>query len=400
MPPFCCSCWHSPSKYALKAHVMNNYSEKGLLPAGLADMLPPAAAAEAAVSEVLMKVFTSNGYLRVKPPLIEFEDHLLEGAGEALSSKMFRVMDPVSHRMMGIRTDITPQVARIATTRMKQDERPLRLSYTGQVLRVYGTQLRPERQFTQAGVELIGSAEISADAELILLAGEALSRLGIDDFSIDLTLPTLMPTICDELGIDAETTKKAREALDHKDAAVLAQFGDQLAPILNALLEAAGPADHALTMLQKLVLPEKAAAQVAELATLVGLLGNSAPDLVLTVDPGEFRGFEYQTGISFTLFARNARGEVGRGGRYHLLDGEAATGFTLFLDSLMRAVPAGVDENRLYLPFGTAQKIGADLRAEDWITVAGLSADNKSEKDAKNLGCTHILIENEIKNIT
>ena len=379
---------------------MNNYSEKGLLPAGLADMLPPAAAAEAAVSEALMKVFTSNGYLRVKPPLIEFEDHLLEGAGEALSSKMFRVMDPVSHRMMGLRTDITPQVARIATTRMKQDARPLRLSYTGQVLRVYGGQLRPERQFTQAGVELIGSAEITADAELILLAAEALGSLGIEDFSIDLTLPTLLPAICEELGIDAETAKNAREALDHKDAAVLSQFGDPLSPILNALLEAAGPADHALAKLKDPVLPEQAAAQIKELATLVGLLSKSAPDLVMTIDPGEFRGFEYQTGISFTLFTRNARGEVGRGGRYHLLDGEAATGFTLFLDSLMRAVPGVVAENRLFLPFGTAQKVGVQLRAEGWITVAGLSSSGMSEGDAKTLDCTHILMENEIKNIT
>jgi len=148
------------------------------------------------------------------------------------------------------------------------------------------------------------------------------------------------------------------------------------------------------------VLPEQAAAQIKELATLVGLLSESAPDLVMTIDPGEFRGFEYQTGISFTLFTRNARGEVGRGGRYHLLDGEAATGFTLFLDSLMRAVPGVVAENRLFLPFGTAQKMGVQLRAEGWITVAGLSSSGMSEGDAKTLDCTHILMENEIKNIT
>ncbi|MCF8467897.1 MAG: ATP phosphoribosyltransferase regulatory subunit, partial [Sneathiella sp.] len=97
---------------------MNDYSEKGLLPAGLADMLPPAAAREARISRTLMEVFASNGYEQVKPPLIEFEEHLLEGSGAALASKMFRVMDPVSHRMMGIRTDITLQIARVATTRM------------------------------------------------------------------------------------------------------------------------------------------------------------------------------------------------------------------------------------------------------------------------------------------
>ena len=378
---------------------MNNYSEKGLLPAGLADMLPPEAAAEAEASEALMKVFTSNGYLNVKPPLIEFEEHLLEGAGEALSSQMFRVMDPASHRMMGIRTDMTPQVARIATTRLKQDERPLRLSYCGQVLRIYGSQLRPERQFTQAGVELIGHVGVSADAELILLAAESLNELGIKNYSVDLTLPTLLPTICSELGIDSDTAKDAREALDHKDAAVLSGFSDELAPILKRLLQAAGPAKHALAQLAKLNLPSKASLQLAELTELVATLSTSAPDLVLTVDPGEYRGFEYQTGISFTLFARNVRGELGRGGRYHLMDGESATGFTLFLDSLLRAVPASKKDRKLYLPFGTKEDAGLALRRDGWITVRGLTKTNTPEADAKRLSCTHILTSNTVQEI-
>ncbi|WP_169570040.1 ATP phosphoribosyltransferase regulatory subunit [Sneathiella limimaris] len=375
---------------------MNSYSEKGLLPAGLADMLPPEAAAEAAVSENLMKVFTLNGYMKVSPPLIEFEEHLLEGAGAALSSKMFRVMDPASHRMMGIRTDMTPQVARVATTRLKQEARPLRLSYCGQVLRVFGSQLRPERQFTQAGVELIGHEGIEADAELILLASEGLKSLGIKRYSIDLTLPTLLPTICEELGIDAETADAAREALDHKDAAVLEDFGD-LAPILESLLKAAGPAKKSLDQLSKLDLPPKATDQVEDLRRLVSMLSASEPDLVLTIDPGEYRGFEYQTGISFTLFARNVRGELGRGGRYHLLDGETATGFTLFLDSLLRAVPATQKAKRLYIPLGTSEAEAAGFRNEGWVTVRGLSSDLTAEEDAKRMGCSHILLASEIQ---
>ncbi|MEP3247212.1 MAG: ATP phosphoribosyltransferase regulatory subunit [Sneathiella sp.] len=379
---------------------MNNYSEKGLLPAGLADMLPPAAAAEADASETLMRVFTANGYQRVKPPLIEFEEHLLEGAGEALSSKMFRVMDPVSHRMMGLRTDITLQIARVATTRMKQDERPLRLSYAGQVLRVYGSQLRPERQFTQVGVELIGSSEISADAELILLAAEALEALQIEGCSIDLTLPTLLPTICTELEIDEETAQTAREALDHKDAAALSDFGETLSPILHALLHAAGPADAALTALKKLDLPAKATQQISDLETLVKSLAVSAPDLALTIDPGDYRGFEYQTGLSFTVFAKNVRGELGRGGRYHLVDGEAGAGFTLFLDSVLRAVPTREDAKKIYLPFGADRAAARSLRADGWITVAGLRPEMDIKTEARRQGCTHLLAGNGMEEIT
>ena len=370
---------------------MNDYSEKGLLPAGLADMLPPAAAREARINRTLMDVFAGNGYLQVKPPLIEFEEHLLEGSGAALASKMFRVMDPVSHRMMGIRTDITLQIARVATTRMKQDPRPLRLSYAGQVLRVYGSQLRPERQFAQAGVELIGPTETAADVELILLAAEALNALEIKNFSIDLTLPTLVPTLCRELGIDEETAASAREALDHKDAARLDDYDNPLSGILIALLKAAGPAKSAIEALEKINLPGAAAEQLAGLKQVVAMLADAAPDLKLTIDPGEYRGFEYQTGLSFTVFGRGVRGELGRGGRYRLMDGEAASGFTLFLDSLMRAVPRMVTNDRLYLPFGTSLDKGYALRRDGWKTVAGLAPEGDAAAEARRLDCGHCL---------
>ncbi|MEX1035403.1 MAG: ATP phosphoribosyltransferase regulatory subunit [Sneathiella sp.] len=369
---------------------MNDYSEKGLLPAGLADMLPPAAAREARINRTLMEVFASNGYQQVKPPLIEFEEHLLEGAGAALTSKMFRVMDPVSHRMMGIRTDMTLQIARVATTRMKQDPRPLRLSYAGQVLRVHGTQLRPERQFAQAGVELIGPSETAADAELILLAAEALNALEVEKFSIDLTLPTLVPTLCEELNIDDETAKSARDALDHKDVAVLADFAAPLSTTLIALLKASGPAKQAIAALDALSLPPESAAQVEGLKRVVGQLESAAPDLTLTIDPGEYRGFEYQKGLSFTVFARGVRGELGRGGRYLLMDGEPASGFTLFLDSLMRAVPRKVTDDRLYLPFGTSLETGYGLRRDGWKTVAGLAPEKDIEAEARRLHCGHL----------
>ncbi len=128
-----------------------------LLPAGLRDLLPPEAETEAAAVETLMEVFAQHGYERVKPPLLEFEDSLFAGSGAAVAEQTFRLMDPDSQRMMGLRADTTPQVARIATTRLARAPRPLRLSYAGQCLMVRGSQLAPDRQIAQAGIELIGS---------------------------------------------------------------------------------------------------------------------------------------------------------------------------------------------------------------------------------------------------
>ena len=129
----------------------NDNDHRGLLPAGLADLLPPDAAREARAIDVAIERFAAFGYERVKPPLVEFEESLLGGPGAALAPQTFRLMDPVSQRMMGVRPDMTVQVARIAVTRLKHEPRPLRLSYGGNVIRVRGSALKPERQFAQVG---------------------------------------------------------------------------------------------------------------------------------------------------------------------------------------------------------------------------------------------------------
>ena len=115
----------------------NDNDHRGLLPAGLADLLPPDAAREARAIDVAIERFAAFGYERVKPPLVEFEESLLGGPGAALASQTFRLMDPVSQRMMGVRPDMTVQVARIAVTRLKHDPRPLRLSYGGKIGRAH-----------------------------------------------------------------------------------------------------------------------------------------------------------------------------------------------------------------------------------------------------------------------
>ena len=378
---------------------MTDKSKKALLPAGLRDVLPPDAACETQLMEGLLATFAAHGYERVAPPLVEFEESLLEGAGAAMADKTFRIMDPVSQRMMGVRPDMTLQVARIARTRLLDVPRPLRLCYGGQVLRVMGSQLRPEREFGQAGVELIGSTSENADLEVLLLAVEALGKIGLPGLSIDLTLPRLVPAVCEKLGLDFGQNAALRGMLDHKDATAVAALGGKPAKILGALLEAVGPADRALALLAKIDLPKSTCADRDCLKNVVERLAVAAPGLGLTVDPVENRGFEYHAGLGFTLFSRDVRGSLGRGGRYFAggdepqtgepRTGEPATGFTLFLDTLVRAVPTPSAPRRLYLPFGTEVEEGARLRQEGWITVAALEDGGDPETAAARLGCAY-----------
>lgn len=371
---------------------------RALLPAGLHDLLPPDAAHEAEIIRTLLRVFARFGYDQVRPPLVEFETGLKGDAGASLTDQIFRVMDPVSQRMMGVRADITMQVARIAESRLVEAPRPLRLSYADHVLQVQGSQLRPERQFVQAGVELVGSATESADIEIVVLAGEALREAGVKAPTIDLNSPAIVAHILADLDVSDSERAALRAALDHKDAATVKQItgengiaGSSTALLLDVLVGLAGEADQTLEGLQALALPDRAAAEVARLAAVITGIRQADPDLPLTLDPVEYRGFEYQTSVSFTAFGTGVRGELGRGGRYVTNAGEPATGFTLYLDSLMRAVGPPVRVDRLFLPFATPVERAQDLRAQDWVTVSGLDPAADDRTEARRLGCSHIL---------
>ena len=372
---------------------MNESLHKALLPEGLRDLLPPDAGIEAEMVSRMMAVLAGHGYERVKPPLAEFEENLLSGAGAAMAPDTFRLMDPASRRMIGLRADMTPQVARIAATRLKKSARPLRLCYAGQVLRVRGSQLRPERQVGQVGAELIGSDSIAADVEAVAVAAEALASLGIIGLTVDLTLPTLVPAVCGAFKLGPDAVLAVRRALDHKDAAALKAAAGKAAPLLGDLLKAAGESAKSLKVLAAIDLPKDAAAERARLGAVVARLKSAVPGLGVTIDPVENRGFEYHTGISFTFFTPTVRGELGRGGRYRTDNGggEEATGFTLYTDTVLQAVPGAAPAKRIYVPEDADPAVARGLREQGWVTVAALAPAKDKRAEAKRLGCGHLL---------
>ncbi|CAA9230486.1 MAG: ATP phosphoribosyltransferase regulatory subunit [uncultured Craurococcus sp.] len=367
-----------------------------LLPAGLMDLLPPEAEREAALVETLMAAFAGHGYERVKPPLLEFEDSLLAGSGAAVAEQTFRLMDPVSQRMMGLRADTTPQVARIAATRLGLQARPLRLCYAGQVLRVRGTQLAPERQLPQTGIELIGSDAAEADAEVALVAAEALARAGVAAVSLDITLPTMAPALLEAAGVPPALSQRLARALDRKDAAAATTLAEQAGPLaaaLPVLLAAAGPAAGALAALAAADLPPAARAIADNAAAVIAAIRVREPGLRITLDPVEFRGFRYHVGVAFTLYGPGATGELARGGRYVSANDEPATGMSLYPDAVLRAAGPVAPRPRVFLPLGTPSAAAAALRGHGFATVAALGPGDSPAA----LRCTHILRDGEAR---
>ncbi|MDX2224785.1 MAG: ATP phosphoribosyltransferase regulatory subunit [Rhodospirillaceae bacterium] len=364
---------------------MSDPITKTLLPEGLRDLLPPDAAFEAATVDSLCRSFAANGYELVKPPLVEFEDALLSGVGAPMAARIFRMLDPASHRTLGMRADITTQIARIAGSRLAAAPRPLRLMYAGPVLRVQGTQLEPERQFTQAGLELIGVADPAADAEAIVVTVEALRALGVGGLTVDLSIPTLVRALVPAM------SAALRDALDHKDIALIAAHAGAAGAALTGLVAASGPFDRAAARIAALSLPPAAAAEWAGLAAVAQAVKASLPDLILTVDPVENRGFEYHSGITFSIFAAGSQREIGRGGRYLLPSGEPATGATLLVEPLLAVAPRRNGVKRVYAPAGTDRAVVRALQADGWAVVGGLTAADAPAAAAARLGCSHVI---------
>jgi ATP phosphoribosyltransferase regulatory subunit len=367
----------------------DNANHPALLPAGLRDVLPPEAAIEARSVELLMDSFAAHGFQLVNPPLLEFEDSLFAGAGAATAEQIFRLMDPESQRMLGVRADTTPQIGRLAVTRLAQAPRPLRLAYAGQCLRVRGTHLQPERQIAQAGIELIGLDAAAADVEILLVAADALAAVGIGKISIDLTVPQLALALLDMFA-PAERGALAA-ALDRKDAAMVERLARGRAEVFLALLAATGIAAEKIPALLAIDLPPDAKSHAIRMAEICDALAARAPGLMVTIDPVEFRGYQYHTGVCMTVFDAAGGAELGRGGRYLCGDSEPATGITLYPDTILRVAPAPALRRRIFVPFGAPAADAAAMRAKNFATVAGLAAVEDNAAEAERLGCTHWL---------
>jgi ATP phosphoribosyltransferase regulatory subunit len=355
-----------------------------LLPEGLRDRLPPQADAAAAMLRAALDAIRSHGYDRVAPPLAEYEEALVGRLKAGTARDLLRVVDPLSQRTLALRPDITTQVGRIAATRLHGRPRPLRLSYGGPVVKLRASQLRPEREMTQIGAELIGRDNAAAAAEIVRLAVESLHAAGARDITVDLTLPDLVETLAaGPLRLDPRRVAEVRTLLDAKDAGGLAALG---ATAYLPLAEAAGPFAQALARLRRFDGDGILDARLTSLEVIAQAVGSRA---TVTLDPTERHGFEYQSWLGFSLFAHGLAGEVGRGGSYTILheDGreEPAVGFSIYPDPLLDAVPADDSGQRLFLPLGHDVEAAALLRQQGWITVAAV------DHECAGQGCTHRL---------
>lgn len=331
-----------------KAHI-------GLLPNGFVDLLPGEADQEASAISSLMSLFYGFGYDRVKPPLVEFEDSLLApGPGEAMSHDTFRLMDPVTRRMMGVRSDITAQIARIASSRLRDEIRPIRLSYTNDVLRTQSGQNRVERQFCQTGCEIIGDDDIHSFVEVAVLSVLGLHQIGIENITLDLALPKIIEQSMAHFKIPETMQHVVFDKIAIRDRNSLRDLDNEYKSNFSALVVLSGDAKMVLNELNNLSCSKGTSRDLKEMHDIVEAISLAfnqlgLDDVALTLDPCEQRGFEYHNKFAFSLFSSDAKSELGRGGQYQVLfagneNAEMANGFTLYMDVVRKALGNATSE--------------------------------------------------------
>jgi ATP phosphoribosyltransferase regulatory subunit len=381
---------------------MNN--ERWLLPEGIEELLPPQAERLERLRRDVLDLFSRWGYGLVMPPLVEYLDSLLTGTGNDLDLQTFKLTDQLNGRMMGVRADITPQVARIDAHSLSDRKSPVRLCYQGTVLHTRGDGLGGSRSFTQIGAELYGHSGVESDAEMVNLMLDTLTLTGIGSVYVDLGHVGIFRALTHAAGLNAEQESQLFDALQRKAVpeiqslletfAVNADVRQSVEDLvwLNGGNEVL---DKARLSLKGNFAALKALDEVAQVAERVN---QQQPDLQLHFDLAELRGFHYHTGVVFAAYQAGQGRAIAQGGRYDDIGevfGRArpATGFSADLRALaVLSATKNDTEKSIFAPADDSpeliQKI-RELRTAGRRVICGLPG---QAGDAAAAGCQQVLI--------
>jgi ATP phosphoribosyltransferase regulatory subunit len=349
------------SSFSIRA-VGNNHrlmdisNKRWLLPDGVQETLPPDAAAVEALRHDILQLFHRWGYELVMPAMIEYMDSLLTGTAHSLDTRTFALVDQLSGKQMGVRSDMTPQVARIDAHLLAdsaRQQRIARLCYCGHLLHAIGDGINSSRTPLQIGAEIFGSDAISADVEVVSLMVSTLHAVGLAEVSIDVGHVGIFRNLVRDSGLDSEQESKLFDMLQRKSIPDLQQYLRQLPlgerlreqvcqlALLNGdvsvfdearelLRDAAPEVLHSLDYMQR----------------VVQTLQRKYPRTLINCDLAELRGYSYHTGLVFAAFLPGQGREIARGGRYNDVgkvfgNARPATGFSADLLNLYQLCGAG-----------------------------------------------------------
>ncbi len=382
-----------------------NKTDRWLLPEGIEEVLPEQAKRLEQLRRTLLDTYESWGYDLVMPPLIEYLESLLTGTGNDLDLQTFKLTDQLTGRLMGVRADMTPQVARIDAHQLNR-ETPTRLCYMGTVLHTRTDGFAGSRSPLQVGAELYGHAGIESDVEVISLMLETLAKSGVASPFVDLGHVGIYRELVKQAGLDKEQEATLFDSLQRKANTEIAEslkdwkLDSNIASAIAALTDLNG--DESVLSEAKTVLKKAGKGVLSaldELTNIATLLKKRLPDVEVHYDLAELRGYNYHTGMVFAAYVAGRGQAVALGGRYDDIGevfGRArpATGFSTDLKTLLSL--SGHKNNQVAAIYAPAdndaelQKEITMLRQQGEKVICGLPGQTGSAKD---MACDRELVK-------
>ncbi len=314
---------------------------KKLLPQGFYDHLDDLAYMEIKLNFSLVEHLHRLGFKLVRPAMMEFEGAL----DPEFRSKTYKVTDPISGKMMAIRSDITPQISRIVKDKylasLTSDKKEIKISYTGQILKKYGSNKFNERQLTQTGFEIIGGEVDEKNTQVLATIKTIFDDINIDNYTIDFSLPALSKLIFKRIGLSKSEESEAQNLIEEKNISTLKQ--NAKLSVVTEIVEvyekaySVKTAISALEKIENLLEKDTEKSLILELKTL--LINSDIKDINLNLL--EKANFDYHKGVCFSVISKESYEEIGRGGRYTIKNEEtsknhSAVGFTFMLNPILR----------------------------------------------------------------
>ena len=366
-----------------------------IIPKGFKDDVTSQVASEHQYKNIIINHFQLNGYHLVKTPLIEYVD-------EYTSKNAFKIEVLKHEEKLTIRDDITLQIARLSETRLSKKIRPLKLCYYGEVVRKIGTMLRPERQFLQIGAECIGEESYLADIEMMELAFTSLTLVGIKNITIEISSRIFF----DKFMSFFKNSKKKDEIkrlIKIKDLkGILKILDSKHHKYIIDLFSCTGNYGIKKSNLEKIKIDKSTFNEVKNINNIVNNFLPHHKFKNIFLDLCEIDDANYHTGVRFTFYANDIRGEIARGGRYiskGIGSVSTGTGFTCYMDSILRASSEKTITKRIIIPFNTSKHRIDNLIKRGYASVRHTGRLKITRKFAKQQNCQFYLENNSIKKV-
>lgn len=372
-----------------------------LLPENISDVLPNEARQVEGLRRVMLDRFQTYGYELVIPPMLEFLESLLTGTGHDLDLQMFKLVDQFSGRTMGVRADMTPQVARIDAHLLNRSG-VTRLCYAGTTLKTRVSPGTSSREQLQLGAEVYGHSGWEADLEVMTLMLESLDYAQLGSITLDLSHVGLVSEVVSELKLSPEQISTLYSALQSKDIGSLksltATWSEASKSLVMAFLEFSGEAKTVLTKAEQLLpITPKITQALKDLQRLCDAVTDLPSKPQVNIDLADLRGYQYHTGVMFAAYVDHFPAALARGGRYDEVGGafgrsRPATGFSLDILTVARLSARNANKTAILAPWSSDKQmcqVIAELRNQHQVVIQLLPGQTE---DVQGLVCDRELV--------